>query len=112
MMRTEVEVALSACNQSLNRRRGKKARPSLNGRDPLWLCLLQAEAERITVWVKVNVSVCAWLEFMCLQMSEPVRKKRDTAMCGCAWFSECSFSVPHCIDTVHMFHVSTLQYTA
>lgn len=48
----------------------------------LWLCLLQAEGERMTVWVKVNLSVCAWLECMCLQMSEPLRK-RDTVVCGC-----------------------------
>lgn len=68
-----VPEALRADNQSLNRSCGKE-------RDPLWLCLLQVEDDSLTVWVKVNVSVCAWLECMCLQMSEPVRK-RDTVMC-------------------------------
>ena len=107
------EALSAADNQSLNRTRAKE-RPSLNGRDPLRLCLLQGEGDRMTVWVKVNVSVRAWLEFMRLQMSEPVSKHQGTVLCGCVMWvrlvSACSFPVPHCIDTVHTFHVSTVHY--
>lgn len=91
---------------------GQRERPSVNGRDPLWLCLPQAEEQRMTVWVKVNVSVCGWLEFMRLQMSELVNMQ-GIVMCGCVvWVrsvSACSFPVPHCIDTVHTFHASRVH---
>lgn len=68
----------------------------------------------MTVSVKVNLSACAWLEFMRLQMSESL-SKQGTVMCGCEMWvrlvSACSFPVPHCIDTVHTFHVSTVYCT-
>lgn len=59
----------------------------------------------MTVWVKVNASVCAWLEFMSLQMSKQV-SKRSTVMCGCVkWVrlvSACSFPAPRCIDGAYV----------
>lgn len=68
----------------------------------------------MTVSVKVNLSACAWLEYMRLQMSEPV-SKQGTVMCGCEMWvclvSACSFPVPHCTDTAHTFHVSTVYCT-